>query len=95
LELEFEWDDPKAEINQRKHGVSFQEATSVFGDSLSINFDDPEHSLEEKRYIIIGLSNQGRYLFVSHTERSNKIRLISARLMTPRERRYYERENTM
>jgi uncharacterized DUF497 family protein len=58
LELEFEWDKDKAKANQRKHGVSFEEASTVFNDPLSINFDDPDHSLEENRYIIIGLSNQ-------------------------------------
>lgn len=92
--LEFEWDDNKAKANERKHGVSFEEAISVFNDSLSINFDDPDHSIGENRYVIIGLSNQSRYLFVSYTERGNTIRLISARLMTARERKYYEQENT-
>ncbi len=95
MELKFEWDEDKGKLNQKKHGVSFEEAASIFNDPLSINFDDPEHSLEENRYIIIGLSNQGRYLFVSHTERDDKIRLISARLVTPKERRNYERENTI
>lgn len=73
----------------------FEEAKSIFQEPLSINFDDPDHSLGENRYIMIGLSNQGRYLFVSHTERGNKIRLISARLVTSKERRDYERENSM
>ncbi len=95
MELKFEWDEDKAKLNQKKHGVSFEEAASIFNDPLSINFDDPEHSLGENRYIIIGLSHQGRYLFVSHTDRDDKIRLISARLVTPKERRYYERENTI
>lgn len=90
MELEFEWDENKAKINQKKHGVSFEEATSVFNDSLSTNFDDPDHSQAENRYIIIGLSNQSRYLFVSFVDRNKKIRLISARLVTPRERRFYE-----
>jgi uncharacterized protein len=91
LELEFEWDERKDKSNQMKHGVSFEEASTVFDDPLSLNFDDPDHSREEERYIVIGLSNQGRSLFVSHTDRNNKIRLISARLLTPKERRYYER----
>jgi hypothetical protein len=95
LELKFEWDEDKGKLNQKKHGVYFEEAASIFNDPLSIDFDDPEHSLGENRYIIIGLSNQGRYLFVSHTDRDDKIRLISARLVTPKERRYYERENTI
>ncbi|WP_071192745.1 BrnT family toxin [Trichormus sp. NMC-1] len=95
MELKFEWDEDKDKLNQKKHGVSFEEAVSIFNDPLSINFDDPEHSLGETRYIIIGLSDQGRYLFVSHADRNDKIRLISARLVTPKERRYYERENTI
>jgi uncharacterized protein len=95
VQLEFEWDANKAKTNQKKHGVCFEEASTVFNDPLSINFDDPDHSVGENRYIIIGLSEQGRYLFVSHTERGNKIRLISARLVTSKERRYYERENSI
>jgi uncharacterized DUF497 family protein len=91
LELEFEWDERKDKANQIKHGVSFEEAATVFDDPLSLNFDDPEHSRGEERYIILGLSNQSRLLFVSHTDRNNKIRLISARLLTPKERRFYER----
>jgi uncharacterized protein len=91
LELEFEWDEQKDKSNQIKHGVSFEEASTVFDDTLSLNFDDPDHYRGEERYIIIGLSNQSRTLFVSHTDRNNKIRLISARLLTPKERRYYER----
>ncbi len=95
MELEFEWDEQKAKTNQRKHGVSFEEASTIFNDPLSINFDDPDHSFGENRYIIIGSSDQDRYLFVSHTERGNKIRLISARLITSKERRYYEQENSI
>ncbi|HEY9703795.1 MAG TPA: BrnT family toxin [Allocoleopsis sp.] len=88
MELKFEWDEHQAQANQKKHGISFEEASTVFNDPLSINFDDPDHSLGENRYIIIGLSNQGRYLFVSHTVRGDKIRLISARLITSKERKY-------
>jgi uncharacterized DUF497 family protein len=73
LELAFEWDKQKAKINQRKHNISFEEASTVFDDPLAVNFDDPDHSTGENRYLIIGL--------------------ISARLVTPKERRYYEREN--
>jgi uncharacterized DUF497 family protein len=91
LKLEFEWDERKDKANQIKHGVSFEEAATVFDDPLSLNFDNPEHSRGEERYIILGLSNQSRLLFVSHTDRNNKIRLISARLLTPKERRFYER----
>lgn len=92
MKLEFEWDKQKAKANQKKHGVSFEEAQSIFQYPLSINFDDPDHSIGENRYIIIGLSSQNRYLFVSYTDRGNKIRLISARLVTPKERRAYEQE---
>jgi uncharacterized DUF497 family protein len=90
LELKFEWDEQKAKTNQIKHGISFDEAITIFDDPLSLNFNDPDHSRGEDRYIIIGLSNQGRLLFVSHTDRNNRIRLISARLLTPKEKRYYE-----
>jgi uncharacterized DUF497 family protein len=93
LELAFEWDKQKAKANQRKHSISFEEASTVFDDPLAVNFDDPDHSTGENRYLIIGLSDQGKFLFVSYTDRNNKIRLISARLVTPKERRYYEREN--
>ena len=93
MELRFEWDEPKNKANQRKHGISFEEASTVFNDPLSITFDDPDHSVRENRYIIIGFSNQNRCLFVSHTERNDQVRLISARIVTPKERRYYEREN--
>ncbi|MEG3437416.1 BrnT family toxin [Pannus brasiliensis CCIBt3594] len=91
MKLEFEWNEEKAKANQRKHGISFEEASTVFDDPLSINFDDPDHSVGENRYLIIGLSDQGKFLLVSYTERERKIRLISARLVTPKERRYYER----
>jgi uncharacterized DUF497 family protein len=90
LELKFEWDEQKAKTNQIKHGISFDEAITIFDDPLSLNFNDPDYSRGEDRYIIIGLSNQGRLLFVSHTDRNNRIRLISARLLTPKEKRYYE-----
>ncbi|MFN6188896.1 MAG: BrnT family toxin [Microcystis sp.] len=93
MELAFEWDKQKAKINQRKHNISFEEASTVFDDPLAVNFDDPDHSTGENRYLIIGLSDQSKFLFVSYTDRDHKIRLISARLVTPTERRYYEREN--
>ena len=88
--MEFEWDEDKAEINFKKHGVSFHEAATVFGDALAITFDDPEHSVGEYRYITFGLSQFNRLLVVSHTERENKMRIISARRMTKRERKIYE-----
>ena len=88
--MEFEWDRAKAEANQAKHGVSFLEGCEVFGDDQSSTVRDPDHSADEDRYLIFGLTRSGRYLVVSYTERENRIRLISAREMTPRERRAYE-----
>lgn len=88
--MEFDWDDSKAETNQAKHGVSFQEAASVFDDPLSITFPDPNHSAEEERLVIIGHSQRGRLLFVSHTDRGQYTRVISAREATRREKRVYE-----
>ena len=92
--MQFEWDIEKAETNFKKHGVSFEEAKTVFGDFLARIFDDDEHSFEEKRNGIIGRSNGNRLLLVSYTERENDtIRIISARETTPRERKKYEDEN--
>jgi uncharacterized protein len=90
MALKFEWDPQKAEANRKKHGVSFEEAVTVFGDPLARLVDDPEHSGSEPRDVLLGRSAAGRYLTVMHTERGEKIRLISARLMTPRERKQYE-----
>lgn len=89
--MEFEWDPKKAEANKRKHGVSFHEAATVFGDPLAITFADPDHSLDEKRYITFGLSIFNHLLVVSHTQRGEKYRVISARLMTRREKNVYEK----
>ncbi len=88
--LKFEWDPAKALQNGQKHGVGFTEATEVFGDDHSSAVDDPDHSTEEVRYLIFGMSSQGKYLVVSYTERGGRIRVISARQMTSRERRAYE-----
>jgi uncharacterized DUF497 family protein len=88
--MEFEWDDRKAEYNLHRHGVSFTEAATLFYDPLSITFDDPDHSDDEERFIIIGTSAQQRLLIVGHTDRGDRIRLISARTLKPRERRLYE-----
>ena len=90
--MEFEWDATKAALNLRKHGISFAEATTVFNDPLSITVDDPAHSENEDRYLIIGMSNRSRLLIVSHQERGGRTRLISARELTAREREAYERE---
>ncbi|MGK7887405.1 MAG: BrnT family toxin [Crocosphaera sp.] len=88
--MEFEWDENKAKQNLSKHGVSFEEAKTIFDDPLYVDFYDPDHSENEERYLIIGQSNQRRILILSYTERGNKIRLISAREVTPNERKTYE-----
>ena len=88
--MTFEWDDAKAAANLVKHGVSFDEAKTVFDDPLFVDFYDPEHSVEEHRYITIGESKQGRLLIVAYTQRDEAIRLISAREVTSTEREAYE-----
>ncbi|MFB8788104.1 MAG: BrnT family toxin [Potamolinea sp.] len=88
--MEFEWNQNKAELNLEKHYVSFQEAATVFNDPLSFTFPDPEHSIGESRYVIIGISRFGQLLVVAHTERGEKVRIISARKATRQERRFYE-----
>jgi uncharacterized protein len=88
--MNFEWDEEKARANLEKHGVSFEEAQTVFDDPLYVDFYDPEHSYDEHRYIILGESRQGRLLLVSYTERGGVTRLISSREATPAERRDYE-----
>ena len=90
--LEFEWDDGKAQTNAKKHGITFNEAQSVFADLLSSTFPDPDHSLEEDRLITIGTSDRNRLLVVSHTDRAGRTRIISARKATRRERNAYEEE---
>ena len=91
--MDFEWDPRKAEINLRKHGVSFTEAGTVFGDDLAITVPDPDNSNDEDRYITIGWSDRRRLLMISHTDRGNRIRIISARELTKAERKEYEEEN--
>jgi len=88
--MEFEWDTEKDQRNAKKHGVSFHEAATVFGDPLAITYADPEHSDEEDRYLTFGQSTEGRHLVVSHTDRDDRTRIISARKMTRTERRQYE-----
>jgi len=88
--MEFEWDPRKAAANARKHDVTFQEAATVFGDPLAITFEDPDHSVNEKRYITFGLSKQRRPIVVSHADRGEKTRILSARPMTRKERNIYE-----
>ena len=88
--MEFEWNPDKAAFNLRKHGISFQEASTVFDDSLSVTFPDPDHAIGESRYIIIGVSSLNQLLVVSHTDRENHTRIINARRATRQERRFYE-----
>jgi uncharacterized DUF497 family protein len=88
--IRFRWDPAKAASNLQKHDVSFEEAASVFGDPLSETFDDPDHSLDEYRFIIIGRSRNGKLLFVSHLDEGDEIRIISARPLTNSEVRRYE-----
>lgn len=88
--MNYEWDHEKAKRNLEKHGVSFEEAATVFDDPLYVDFHDPDHSVDEHRYLIMGQSTAGRLLVVSYTERDKAIRLISAREMTSSETRAYE-----
>lgn len=90
MALSFEWNENKASTNLEKHDVSFEEATTVFGDAWSITISDPLHSIDEDRFIIIGCSCEHRLVVVIHTERGDNIRIISARLATRRERNFYE-----
>jgi uncharacterized DUF497 family protein len=88
----FEWDAAKAAANQRKHGVTFDEAITAFSDPLALLLPDPEHSIGEQRYLVLGTSTQGRLLVIAVAERPPRIRLISARRATRMERRQYEEE---
>ena len=88
--MKFSWDPKKAAANLKKHGVSFEEASTVFHDTLSITGSDPDHSGEEQRFITFGNSSQDRLLIVAHTDEGETIRMISARLVTRQERRIYE-----
>lgn len=88
--MQFGWDPKKVASNLRDHKVTFEEASSVFGDSLAITFNDPDHSEGESRLLTFGLSEQGRLLVLSHTERRGLVRIISARRATRAERRIYE-----
>ncbi|MEK7728971.1 MAG: BrnT family toxin [candidate division KSB1 bacterium] len=88
--LEFEWNPEKAAKNLRVHKVAFDEAATVFSDPLSKTVYDPSHSLDEDRYITIGMSHRSRMLVVAYTERDNRIRIISTRELTSQERQNYE-----
>ena len=88
--MQFEWDPKKARANLHKHGVSFNEAATVFLDHLSLTGDDPDHSVSEERFVTFGVSSAGRLLVVAHTERDDRTRIISARPATRPERKLYE-----
>ncbi len=88
--MQFEWDPDKSKANLKKHGISFHEGATVFGDPLAITFNDPDHSIREHRFLTFGYSRMGQLLVVVHTERNGKTRIISARCATKQEREIYE-----
>lgn len=88
--MEFEWDPDKSKANLKKHGISFHEASTVFGDPLAITFNDPDHSIREHRFLTFGYSRMSQLLVVVHTERQGKTRIINARRATIQERKIYE-----
>jgi uncharacterized DUF497 family protein len=88
----FEWDPGKAGQNRRKHRVSFHEAATVFGDPLTLTYQDPDHSVQEQRFITVGMSSAGQLLIVAHADSGDRIRIISARKTTRRERSHYEEQ---
>lgn len=90
MALQFEWDSKKARANERKHGITFEEASTIFDDPLSITIHDPAHSIGEDRFITVGTSVTGRLIVVVHTEHGDTIRIISARNATRNEKRQYE-----
>jgi hypothetical protein len=91
MSLEFEWDPSKARENARKHAVTFEEALTIFGDPLASSIHDPVPSLEEERFISVRQSDRGRLLVVAFTDREQRIRIISARVASRRERKQYEK----
>ena len=88
--MRFEWEPSEAAVNERKHGVTFGEASTVFGDELSVTGRDLKHSTSESRFVTLGLSSQGHLLAVCHTDRGDVVRIISARMATRKERKIYE-----
>ena len=90
----FEWDSKKAASNFKDHGVSFDEAATVFGDILAMNMPDPDHSASERRYIVLGMSERYRLLVLCYAEVEERTRIISARRATRHERRFYEGKPT-
>ena len=89
----FEWDQDKAESNFKKHKIAFEEAEGVFYDPLSLTIPDPEHSVDEFRFVDIGISKNNRLLIIAYTEREDRIRIITARKATKTERQKYEEKN--
>ncbi len=90
--MKFEWDLTKDRTNRENHGVSFEEASTVFGDRLALSWEDSTHSVGEYRTLTLGYTEQQRLIIVAYTEREDRIRIISARPATPAERRLYEAE---
>ena len=91
--MNFEWGPNKAAQNRRKHRVSFHEAATVFGDPLAVTYHDPDHSISEQRFVTVGVSSAGRVLIVAHSDRGERIRIISARRATRGERKHYEEKS--
>lgn len=91
MKMVFEWDPEKSDVNITKHGVTFQEASTAFGDPFSLTIPDPDHSTDEQRFLLLGRSAQNRLLVVSFTDRDPNTRIISARKATTNERRKYEK----
>lgn len=91
MPLTFEWDETKSNRNLKKHGVDFEEAKTIFNDPFTITINDPDHSVEENRYLDIGLSSKGRMLIVWYTERNDNIRIIGSRKAIRSERKMYEK----
>ena len=94
MSLIFEWHKAKAKKNLEKHGISFEEASTVFKDHYSLTISDPIHSIDEERLVIIGYSSMQRLLVIAHTERGDNIRIINARLATKKERKIYEEKES-
>lgn len=92
MKLTFEWDEAKAASNLKKHNISFDEGKTIFNDPMLLTFEDMEHSEDEKRFINIGISGEGRVLVLIHTERYGRIRIISCRKATGSERKRYEED---
>lgn len=91
MNFTFEWDEKKSVTNLKKHGIGFDEAKTIFNDPSALTIYDPDHSIEEDRFIDIGLSGKGRLLVLSYTEREDTIRIISCRKATSKEIEYYEK----